>query len=135
MEGEGWRGMLEGWKEVEERWRDGGVGGGGVEGWRWEEGCAETGNGGGVERRVWWRGGGIEVEGLEGRGVEWRAVPAGIDTEPNRKSAILSIPIPLKIADVSVSIEPPDYNHANSAAKTQAVEGVLPTFHMPLRSS
>ena len=32
---------------------------------------------------------------------------ARIDTEQNRRSAILSIPIPLNIAEVSVSIEPP----------------------------
>ena len=34
-----------------------------------------------------------------------------IATEPNRNSAILAIHIPLNTAYVSVSTEPPDYNH------------------------
>ena len=45
------------------------------------------------------------VAGVVGYSV-WR-----ITTKPNRNSAILAIHIPLNTAYVSVSTEPPDYNH------------------------
>ena len=37
-------------------------------------------------------------------------------TEPNRHSAIRAIQKPLNTAYVSVSTEPPDYNHVNTSA-------------------
>ena len=47
-----------------------------------------------------------------------------IATEPSRNSAILAIHIPLNTAYVSVSTEPPDYNHDKS--KTS---GTAPTMY------
>ena len=56
----------------------------------------------------WWLEGGGRRMVVQGAGglVWWR-----IATEPNRNSAILAIHTQLNTAYVSVSTEPPDYNH------------------------
>ena len=54
---------------------------------------------------VWLMAGGVWVGDVAGVAI-WR-----IATEPNRISAILAIHLPLNNAYVSVSTEPPDYNH------------------------
>ena len=87
---------LDGWRQVA------GVGGWRrVAGGRWLEWWLE----GGGRRMVVCLVGGY---GWSGGHSVWR-----IATEPNRNSAILAIHIPLNTAYVSVSTEPPDYNHVN----------------------
>ena len=70
---------------------------------RWLEQMA-----GGRWRLQWWLEGGGRRMVVQGAGglVWWR-----IATEPNRNSAILAIHTQLNTAYVSVSTEPPDYNH------------------------
>ena len=90
-----------------------------VGGARWLEWWLEVVAGG------WWQENGgvagvVGWYGWSGGYLVWR-----VATEPNRNSAILAIHIPLNTAYVSVSTEPPDYNHDDMISQNKNQGGLL----------
>ena len=127
-------------------WReglDGGAGGaGGLEGWK--AGGLEGLEGWRLELEGWRRAGGLEgwraggLEGWRARGLEgWRAGGSkcprsgGPGRLGTRNSAILAIHIPLFLAYVSVSTEPPEYNHDYGQGSFSTTK-LCDTSHFPL---